>query len=104
MWLEPARAQFVPPQSLQVHMYINPAVSETHCCLGVFNPLRLFIVCLPLLRSSLSPEVRGFIKRFYIEPSVSKSHSLYIVQLWVSLLVPIYCRKKKKKASLKLAE
>lgn len=49
-------------------------------------PLTLTISLPPLLHSLLSPEGRGLMK-------TKSLNSLHIVLFWVSVLVPIYCRR-----------
>lgn len=46
------------------------------------------------LHRALSLEIRGLIKVSYLGPSVPESMTLQSVHLWVSLLIPIYCKKK----------
>lgn len=85
--LDPVQVSFMLPQSLQIHACIS---RERYFLLGA---LALIIFSPPLLHRSLSNEEQGLRKAF--RPECSKaSASLYIIQLWVSVLVPLRCRRK----------
>lgn len=80
-------------QSLWVYMCTGPAVYSGPCFLGVLYPLWLLKSSCP--STALFPEMweEGFDEDIPFSTECFKvSHSLYIVQLWVSAFDPICCR------------
>lgn len=78
-------------------MGISFVVSGTHCFLGASITLDFYnLFFSPFTQGSLSPEEgKDLMKIFNLKLSVPRSLALlYIVQLWVSVFVSIYCREK----------
>lgn len=57
-----------------------------------FIPFASYNLLPPVWYSSLTPEGRGLTKSSNLLLSISKS--LALVEMWVSILLPIYCRRK----------
>lgn len=78
-------------KSLRIHMYIGTAVPRRPFVLGVLHSLRpLQIIIIPPLhlQDSSRCEGEGFVGPFWAECS-NVSHSLHIIQLWLSLYLPL---------------
>lgn len=86
IWLGPVHAATF----LWVHMCVSPCVWKILfpcCCL---SPLTLVIFVPPFLHSSLSSEGR----QAQLGLRIPEPCCLHFVQLWFSVVSPIYCRKK----------
>lgn len=97
IWLEPVQVLWVLAQSLWVCMYIRPVVSGRYCLnclLGIIHYLWLLKSFCFLFHIDFWALSGGFDEDILFWTKCSKvSHSLHIVQLWVFMLVPIYCKK-----------
>lgn len=85
----PMQVLCILPQSVWVHMCISPAMSRRHGFLGIFHPhwlLQYFLL--------LNPEGERFDGDIPLGLCSKVSHSLHIVQLWLSVFVPINFRSK----------
>ena len=81
-------------QSLWAHIHIHLIVCGKHHLLEFCTTSELTTFLLLLWHRSLCLEWRGLIKRCHLELSAPNFHSLHIVQLWVSVLIAIYCTEK----------
>lgn len=80
--------------SLEVHMYSNPVVYRRCCFLESPITFTLTAFLSPLLLRPLDLEGKGLVKTLYLKRRDPKSLTIHIVQLWVSVSIPIYCRRK----------
>lgn len=87
--------------TLWVHIWISPVVPGRYCF--PWSHVSPLIFMSPLLYWSLSLMGRSLTTKPFRTEYSKVSHSLYIVQLWVSLLIPIYCSKKLTWCSLREA-
>lgn len=74
-----------------VHLRLSPVMSGRHCFIDVIHPLGSYD--LSASSSAWILEGRGLMKAHHLGLSASMSLTVHIAQLWVSGLVPIYCKK-----------
>lgn len=100
IWFEPVQAVCMLPQFLWVHIYISAIVSERHCFSEVIHPVWLYHLSASSSLWIIEPWGEVMInervgKDIPLRTECWVPLSLYTAQLWVSVLVPIWKRKKK---------
>ena len=73
---------------------IGSDVFRRPCFLGVFHPLQVLQSIPSLLQDALSPKWRGLMVTCHLIECSKISHLHVVVQLWASVFVPIYSRRK----------